>query len=270
MTAALRETSTEAGFGRYELLPVADLHTDGSYQRELSAWRVRDIVLNYVPILFQPLIIGQRKGVYYVIDGQHRLAAAKEKGFTIVPCMVYETKSVAEEARAFVWLQQFRRRITTPQKFVARIAYKDPAAIEISELLKKHKFEIGSYEGFKNSSHRKNNVIVAVGAVEKAFDEGGSKRVDDLLYVLRNAWDGRAAALERGIILGLGRFMAENAYSKTALAEKLGAIAPYDLQLAAMSVGHQHGLAPSDALSRVIGNLYRDAPLRSRAGIKAG
>jgi hypothetical protein len=172
-------TNTPAAFGRYELLATRDLSTDGTYQRPVSAWRVKDIVFNYKPILFQPLIIGLRKGTNYVVDGQHRREAAIQLGFPKVPCMVYDTRSVKEEAEAFLWLQQFRRAITTPQKFVARIAAGDPACVAISELLLRYKFEVDRYDGFGVLA--KNNVVVAIGSLEIAYNAGGEKLVDDVL-----------------------------------------------------------------------------------------
>ena len=250
-------------FGEYVMLAVAILSTDGTYQRPLSPWRVRDIVLNFIAILFQPLIVGKRDGIYYVIDGQHRLEAAKQMGFTEVPCMVYITASVEEEAKAFVQLQQFRRRITPQQKFVARLAYKDVAAVTISELLTKYSFEIGDYDGFSGNNH-KNNRISAIAQVERAYDEGGEKRVDDLLYILRHAWDGRAAALERSVIRGLSKFMNKNPYGHKALADRLKEADPYTIRLAALSVSRAQGLDESDAYAAVIGNLYRGAPLKAK------
>jgi len=242
-------------FGTFTLLNVSDLHTDGTYQRPLSTYRVRVIVLNYEPILFQPLIVGLRNGVYYVVDGQHRLEAAKELGFAEVPCMIYETTSVEAEAKAFVWLQKFRRRITGPQQFTARLAYKDTAAVAIAKLLTSYGFEIGTYDRFETRRH--NNLIYAVKCLEQAYDEGGTKRVEDMLSVLRNAWDGRAAALERSILLGLWKFMKANPYSAKALGERLKQIDPPSLRMAAMSITRSRGLKESDACAAVIANVYR-------------
>jgi hypothetical protein len=176
--------------------------------------------------------------------------------------MVYETDSVETEAKAFVWLQQFRRRMSTTQKFVARIAYGDVAAVSVAKLLRKYDFEIGDYDNYNTSA--KNNRIFAIASVERAYDEGGIKRVDDLLYVLREAWDGRAAALDRNIIKGLAKFMAGNAYGKTVLAERLKDMDPYTLEVAARNVGHSRGLNTSDAFAAVIGNLYNKKNLKAR------
>jgi hypothetical protein len=79
---------------------------------------VRHIVFNYTPIIFQPLIIGLRKNVQYVVDGLHRKSAATELGFVVVPCMVYDTINVAQEAKAFADLQKWRRQIKSPQLFI--------------------------------------------------------------------------------------------------------------------------------------------------------
>ncbi len=243
-------------FGRYELLPIKELHFDGTYQRPVSSWAVRDIVFNYRKILFQPLIIGMRKAVYYIVDGRHRKEAGIELGFTRVPCMVYDTMNAAEEAKAFYELQKFRRVITPPQQLMARIAFKDPTAIAISEALIKYKFEIDKYDGF--SANRKlDNVIVAVASLEFAYDLGGAKMLDNILYVLRNVWEGRATSLDSRIIRGLAHFMRDNPYGVKALANCLMESSPYSLFTAANSISNQHGLVESAAMARVIRNIYK-------------
>jgi len=254
-------------FGQYMMLKIADLHSDGTYQRPTSPWRVRDIVFNYRAILFQPLIIGLRKGVYYVIDGLHRREAGEQLGFIEVPCMVYPTKNAAEEAKAFYELQKFRRRITPTQQFMARIAFGDQAAVTIADLLSKHKFEMDKYEGF-GSDYKKNNVLRPISSLEKAYDAGGEKMVDHILLVLRTAWDGRAASLDMRIIRGLIHFMKENAYSVKSLADKLSNLAPYDLNSAVMSVSNAQGITEVMAMSRVIYNIYHEKSLKARGVAK--
>jgi len=249
-------------FGRFELLPLKELHSDGTYQRPVSAWAVNHIVFNYRAILYQPLIIGLRKGVYYIIDGQHRKEAGLELGFTVVPCMVYDTISAAEEAKAFFELQKFRRRITATQQLMARAAYKDPTAVAILDSLVKYKFEIDKYDAFAVA--KRNNVINATGVLEWAYDQGGLKLLDNTLSVLRSAWDGRAAALDATIIRGLVIFMRDHPYSIRALSSKLGEMTPYNLLSAARSVSNQYGITEGAAMARVIFNLYRDAPLKAK------
>jgi hypothetical protein len=250
-------------FGEFKMLPVSDLRTDGTYQRPLSPWRVRHIVTNYEPILFQPLIIGLRKTLYYVIDGQHRREGAVELKFKEVPCMVYVTTSAAQEAKAFLWLQKYRRAITGPQQFVAKIAYGDQTASAISAMLKNHGFEIDRYDGFA-MGYNQNNVIKSITLLERAYNKGGAKLVDNILYVLRHAWDGRAAALDKRIIRGLTLYMSQNAYGVKAMASKLGELSPVDLISAAWTLGHQYGYRENEAMAAVIGNVYRDAALRAR------
>lgn len=252
------------GFGHYRTLPLHDLHSDGTYQRPVSPWRVRSIVFNYQPVLFQPLIIGQRGKKFYIIDGQHRAAAAKLLGFIMVPCMVYETKSAAEEARVFLWLNDKRRILSAPQKFRARIAFNEKKAKAVADLLAQFKFEITDYDKF-NLSMPKDNEIVAIGSLEYLWDVD-PKYCHDVLYVLRNAWDGRQSALNKRMIRGIGRFMAlGNQYTAKGLSSKLSALSPFDLLYSADSVAHRDNLTQTEAMANIIANINADKPARQKA-----
>lgn len=255
-------TSSPA-FGEYKMLPVSQLTTDGTYQRILSQWAVRSIVTHYEPILYQPLVIGRREGKNYIIDGQHRQAAAIEKGFKEVPCMVYKTRDAAHEAQIFIWLQERRRILTTAQRFKAKLEIGDKSARAIDRMLRHFKFETSDYEGFKLYGAR-DNVILAVGTLERIYgNDGGGEILENVLIVLRDAWDGRASALRKNILSGLALFMMNNQYGVKALASKMKALSPFDITMAAEHFANTRGLGRVDATAMAIANAYRNAPLRS-------
>lgn len=63
----------------------------------------------FTPIQFAPIIVNQRPdGSYYIIDGWHRLLAAKSMGWTTIPCYVLQIPCGDEYARYddngnFIW-----------------------------------------------------------------------------------------------------------------------------------------------------------------------
>jgi hypothetical protein len=101
------------------------LCVDERYQRSLEANQsirlIRRIAANWDWGLCQPLYVARRSdGKLYVVDGQHRWAAAKLRGDVWqLPCVVRSFASTEEEAAAFVALNQERTPLTALQIFRA-------------------------------------------------------------------------------------------------------------------------------------------------------
>jgi hypothetical protein len=101
------------------------LQVDESYQRSLfvpsSQTLIRKIAVYWDWGLCQPLFVARRSdGGLYVVDGQHRLEAAKLRGdIQQLPCVISHFDSAAEEAASFVALNQQRRPLNRLQLFRA-------------------------------------------------------------------------------------------------------------------------------------------------------
>ena len=54
------------------------LKIDKSYQRLINYAMVQDIRDNFDPDLFQSIIVSERDGEYYVVDGGHRFLAVEK------------------------------------------------------------------------------------------------------------------------------------------------------------------------------------------------
>src|SRR5438270_788977 len=82
---------------------------------------MRRIAANWDWGLCQPLYVARRAdGKLYVVDGQHRWAAAKLRGDVWqLPCVVRSFESTEHEAAAFVALNQERTPLTVLQIFRA-------------------------------------------------------------------------------------------------------------------------------------------------------
>lgn len=116
---------------------LEQLSIDESYQRSLEAASsitlVRRIATFWDWGLCQPLYVARRDdGKLYVVDGQHRLAAAKLRGdIWQLPCVVRAFASAEEEAAAFVALNQERRPLNKLQIFKASLAAGDFESAQI-------------------------------------------------------------------------------------------------------------------------------------------
>jgi hypothetical protein len=116
---------------------LEQLNVDDSYQRSLEASSsitlIRRIATFWDWGLCQPLYVARRSdGKLYVVDGQHRWAAAMLRGdIWQLPCVVRSFASVEEEAAAFVALNQERRPLSKLQIFKAAVAAGDMEAAQI-------------------------------------------------------------------------------------------------------------------------------------------
>lgn len=87
--------------GEFEVLRIDDLKVDHSYQRDLDVNLVQKIARDYDIAAAGPLVVSRRAdGSLYVVNGQHRGAAAKTAGETEVIAQVIDTSGVPiDEAR---------------------------------------------------------------------------------------------------------------------------------------------------------------------------
>jgi hypothetical protein len=124
-----------------EFRPIADLSIDPTYQRSTdvgpSQSLIKKIAREWDWGLCQPLNVARRPdGALFVIDGQHRLAAARERGDIYdLPCVIIASSSERDEAAAFVALNQQRRPLTKLELFKAALAAGNVEAHDISEAL---------------------------------------------------------------------------------------------------------------------------------------
>ena len=114
------------------------LDTDDLYQPALSSARVKSIVNDFRPDLFQVITVNQRSGSdrWYVVDGQHRVQAAKTLRYPSVKAFLFYGLTVKQEAEMFLALNTNRRKdIDSVSKYHAKITAEDPETLEIEKVL---------------------------------------------------------------------------------------------------------------------------------------
>ena len=90
------------------------LEIDHSYQRNAKNARVLKLARRWNWLSCGVLTVAKRSGRYYVVDGQHRLMAAlKRADIDQLPCLVFESSEMREEAVAFRDANKERRPINS-------------------------------------------------------------------------------------------------------------------------------------------------------------
>lgn len=116
------------------------LQIEQAYQRDVLQDKVSAITAAWSWLSLGALVVGERNGEFWVIDGQHRALAAKRRSdITHLPCVVFRTENVQTEARGFLALNTGRKPVTAISKQKALVAAGD----EISAFVQSQLDELG-------------------------------------------------------------------------------------------------------------------------------
>lgn len=159
------------------VVALSDCYADLSYQRVISPHLVRELQAAFDGRLAGVPLLAQREdGKFWVIDGNHRINAARRKGKFRIPAHVLRNLTKAEEADLFVRLQELRRGHTPLGKFKADLVAERPEAIAINSVVE----GLGGYVG--------QGGIEAIGAVRELYKSVNETGIRWILMVIRDAW----------------------------------------------------------------------------------
>ncbi len=120
--------------GLQMMIPKGDLTVDPSYQRTVHATdlKVKRIASEWSWIACGSIIVADRDGEFFVIDGQHRvLAARKRSDISRLPCIVFASVSPQREAEGFLRANRNRKPMKTIDAFKGMLVAGDPIAQKV-------------------------------------------------------------------------------------------------------------------------------------------
>jgi hypothetical protein len=142
-SASLKDIGLKNKPGKLFEIEKNALTIEQSYQRQSSESDVGKIAGNWFWPALGTIVVSHRNGQYYVVDGQHRVLAAKMRDdVEMLPCIVHEGMSVEEEAAMFYLLNNNRRTPTAIEKFKAILAANDDNARYVNSELTKRGFVV--------------------------------------------------------------------------------------------------------------------------------
>lgn len=140
-------------------LPVDRCSVDPRYQRSLerqpSPRHIEKITENFRWARFQAVLAVKANLFWLIIDGQHRVEAARRRGIKHVPAVVLADIDAAEQADAFVWANRDRLAVSAQAIFRAELAAGKPEAVTLDRLTRAAGVEIIHY--------RISNAEIAIG-----------------------------------------------------------------------------------------------------------
>jgi hypothetical protein len=120
--------------GTLQMLHKDVLQIHPAYQRDVLPDKVKAITAAWSWLSLGALVVGERGGEFWVIDGQHRTLAAKRRSdITHLPCVVFKTADVKTEARGFLECNTGRKPVTAVGKQKALVAAGDEVAAYVQQ-----------------------------------------------------------------------------------------------------------------------------------------
>lgn len=193
------------------LLP-AQLKIDPTYQRTLetgpSQTLIRRIAVHWNWDLCQPLVVARREnGDLFVIDGQHRLEAARLRGdIAQLPAVVLQYASAADEAAGFVHLNQQRRPLSKLDVFKAAVASEDAEAVAILAAIEAAGLKLAPH---MTSAGWKPGMIGNIGGIEAAWRQHGPVVTARALEVMAAAYPGQVLRYAGTLFPGIAHVIAQ-------------------------------------------------------------
>ena len=185
---------------------MADLQVDPSYQRSIdngpSQALVRKIAMFWDWTLFHPLAVARRQdGSLWVVDGQHRLGAARlRRDIYDIPCVVSPSLSQADEAASFVAMNQQRRPLTKLDLFKAAVTGTDSEAAQIAAALAEAGLSLAPHTNF---TAWKPGMVSNVGGIEHAWRQHGPRIAKAALAALAAGLTGQVLRYAGSIFPGI-------------------------------------------------------------------
>lgn len=164
------------------------IEVDPAYQRSLDDGRVQRILDWFAWDSFGALVVAPHPfgGKYSVIDGQHRLAAAKlHPKVSTVPAVIINSTGTAKEAETFVVLNRERKNVTALELYWAQLAAGDADAETIKQVAERAGITI--LRTPPSNAHYRPSETVSISAIRGLVDRRGAMRGREILEVLAGA-----------------------------------------------------------------------------------
>ena len=175
----------------------------GKAQRPFRESKANKIAAEFDINNFGFPVICQVEGTNFVVDGQHRVSAIQTCGYAkatdSIACEVYQGLTLTEMARMFLGRNQSTP-VTAFERFGVAVTAGYPAERAITEIVQSLGRKIG-YVGTAGN-------IYSVGVLRRVYDRCGAKILEQVLRVLRDAYNNNSPGFGAQLIDGLGLVLA--------------------------------------------------------------
>lgn len=194
---------------KLEMVDPNQILIDRQYQRAFRQPKADKIAKFFDKKRFVPIHVSRRSnGKQYVVDGQHRLVAARMVKLDWIPALIETDTDVAGEADQFLGLNFDRTAPDAIAKFrAAKVAgYAD--ALEVQEILDRTGWQLAKDQHNANL-RRQPGVFASPSTALRMYDRYGADVLEQALNVLRNTpnWDKDNSAANSQLVAGMARLL---------------------------------------------------------------
>ena len=192
-----------------EWVAIGDLHVDADYQRSTDTDPSRRLIASIASHwdwrLCMPLAVSRRVEGRYVIDGQHRLAAARLRpDIPHLPCCIASYEGPADEAAMFVAANRSRRAISRLDDFHAALVAGDEDAIEVNRVVRAAGLRVSRKTGSQSWAPGE---VAFTSSIQSVLGKHGEALVTQCLRALAQGFEGQVLSQGASLFLGLTRIL---------------------------------------------------------------
>lgn len=253
---------------RFQLIPAREIKVNRLYQRKLKDKVVKKIIEKFDYHCVNCIKVVWKEDGWYAFDGQHTLVALTMLfGYDyLVPCLIYDdVPDWFEEAKVFEKTneRETHKILSLSESWHSRLFRGEEIATDIKNRCQKYGFKIPDENRCSGD-----NWIRPLGALESVYLNMSHEQFDQMLYILRQAWNGAKESLVAPIFSGLSIFITTypGEYNRAALIKRLHNTSPNDI----IRAGKASVAAGKTKYAREILNVYNKGTSVGRLPDKLG
>lgn len=209
----------------YMRISTKDMFPHPIAQREFIPEHAHKIAKDFSWDRYSPVDVSFRDGRYWVIDGQHRIAAIRERfgGDCVILARVRRGMTIVDEAMFFVNQDKGRKTIKYNDKISVKYRIGDEDVVDAVRCA-----ALAGWRMDEFSKTYSKGRLTAHATIMKLYKRIDREQFIDLLKVLYEAWDGDPRGACREILNGMERFykMYWGEFDGKILAKKLSKLSP--------------------------------------------
>ena len=186
-----------------DVVPLDRMFRDTTYARPLSDLAVKRIVAKFSTDKLGTIMVSHRPDRqghdFAIIDGNHRVEAARLYGLTAVPCRIWVDLTIEEEAELFEAFNTIKHP-TSLDRFRSRLVRKEPVALDILRILEEEGMHLPVTSGPDRRSVR------AVSALDRIYAVGGPNMLRSIIQMVQTIWGFEKSAWTTDILHGFCTF----------------------------------------------------------------
>lgn len=176
-------------------VPITDMEVSVKAQREFNQAQAEKYAADFdLEALGYP-VVNKRGDRFYIVDGQHRIAALKLMGWDDqqLQCECYDGLTEQEEAELFLRRDE-RRPIGSLDKYRISLTAERDIESDIDRVVRSNNLVV--------SRNKVDGAILAVGTLRKIYVRAGPETLGRTLRIIRDAFGG--SGFEAAVIDGIG------------------------------------------------------------------